>query len=65
MAFKKILSIILAVVVGYFLIKFVFAALGVIMSIIGTLFFVALAGGVVYFLYRRFNHMLTSGKRLT
>lgn len=65
MSFRNIIGIIIAIVVGYFVVKIVFAILGFVASILWFVIGVGIAGGVVYMLYRAFNNMLTSGKRLT
>lgn len=65
MTFRNIIAIVIAIVVGIFVVKLLFGLLGVVAAIIGTLFYFAIAGAVIYMLYRAFNNMLTSGKRLT
>jgi high-affinity Fe2+/Pb2+ permease len=65
MSFRNIIAIVLAIVVGYFLVKVVFAVVGFVASILWFVVCVGIVGGVVYMLYRAFNNMLTSGKRLT
>jgi hypothetical protein len=65
MSFRNIIAIVIAIVVGIFVVKLLFGLLGFIWAIIGTLFYFAIAGAVIYMLYRAFNNMLTSGKRLT
>jgi hypothetical protein len=62
---KKILTILLAIgvgIIGFWIIKaiFVFAV-----SIIGWVIGAAVISGIAYLAYRKFNHMLSSGKRLT
>lgn len=65
MSGKQILSLVLAIVVGVIAVRLVWGlisfALGAIWWIVGA----AITVGVVYALYRGFNHMLASGKRLT
>ena len=65
MSFRNIIAIVIAIIVGIFVVKLLFSLLGVVMAIFGTLIYLAIAGAVVYMLYRAFNNMLTSGKRLT
>ncbi len=65
MTAKKILSLVLAVVIGYFVVKFVLGLMGMIFGLLGWLITAALVAGVAYVLYRGFNNMLSSGKRLT
>jgi len=65
MTFRNIIAIVIAIVVGIFLVKWLFAAIGFVMAIIGGLIYFVIAGAVIYMLYRAFNNMLTSGKRLT
>lgn len=65
MSFRNIIVLLIAIVVGIFVVKLLFSLLGVVMAILGTLVYFAIAGVVVYMLYRAFNNMLTSGKRLT
>jgi hypothetical protein len=65
MSGKNIIALIIAIIVGIFAIRVVFWLIGAVFSILGTLLFIGLAAGVVYVLYRVFNHMLTTGKRLT
>lgn len=65
MSGKKILSLVLAVIVGVVAIRIIFAILNVVMGLFGWVLWIAVAGGVVYALYRGFNYMLNNGKRLT
>jgi hypothetical protein len=65
MSGRNIIAIVLAIVVGIVVIKVAAALLGFFMGVLGFVIWAAVIGGVVYFLYRKFNHMLTSGKRLT
>lgn len=65
MSGKKILALVLAVIVGIVAVKIVFAVLSIVMSFLGWVIWIAIAGGVVYALYRGFNYMLDNGKRLT
>jgi len=65
MSGKQILSIVLAVIVGIVAIRIALLIISVVMSAIGWVIVIAVGAGVVYALYRGFNHMLTSGKRLT
>jgi hypothetical protein len=65
MTFLNIIAIVIAIVVGIFVVKLLFGLLGIVAAIIGTLFYFAIAGAVIYMLYRAFNNMLTNGKRLT
>lgn len=65
MSGRQILSIALAIIVGIVAVRIAFWILGVIWWSIGWAIVLAVGAGVVYALYRGFNHMLTSGKRLT
>lgn len=62
---KKILAIVLAVIVGiaaFWVIKTIFK---IALFLGGWLIAIAIVGGVGYLAYRKFNSMLSSGKRLT
>lgn len=62
---KKILAIMLAIgvgILGFWLIKAIFS---LVVSLIGWVIGAAIVGGIAYLAYRKFNHMLSSGKRLT
>jgi hypothetical protein len=61
MSGRQILSIVLAIVVGIILWKVV----SLILSGIWFILTLAVGAGLVYALYRGFNNMLSSGKRLT
>ena len=65
MSIRNILAIVVAIIVGIFVVKIVFAILGFVASILWFVVGVGIAGAVIYMLYRAFNNMLTSGKRLT
>ena len=65
MSGKQILSLVLAVVFGIIAVKVIFWLIGGLVSIFWWVLSIAIAGAVVYALYRGFNNMLTSGKRLT
>ncbi len=65
MSGKQILSLVLAVVVGIIAFKVVFWIAGALFSLVWWVIGFAVMAGVVYALYRGFNNMLTSGKRLT
>ncbi len=65
MSGKQILSLVLAVVFGIIAVKVIFAVIGIAFSILGWVLALGIAGAVVYALYRGFNNMLSSGKRLT
>jgi hypothetical protein len=65
MSGKQILSMVLAVVFGIIAVKVIFWLIGVAFSLLGWVLALGVAGVVVYALYRGFNNMLTSGKRLT
>ena len=65
MSVRNVIAIVIAIVVGIFVVKLLFSLLGVVMAILGTLVYLAIAAGVIYMLYRAFNNMLTSGQRLT
>jgi uncharacterized membrane-anchored protein len=62
---RKILTLIGAIVVAIIVVKILFAVLGFVFAMIGSLIFIAIAGVVVYMLYRGASNMLSSGKRLT
>jgi len=65
MSGKQILSLVLAIVFGIIAIKVIFWLIGAAITAIGWILSIAVAGVVVYALYRGFNNMLSSGKRLT
>jgi hypothetical protein len=65
MSIRNIIALVVAIVVGVFVVKIVWAIIGFVGSILVFLLSVAVAGAVVYMLYRAFNNLLTSGKRLT
>lgn len=65
MSGRKILSLVLAVIVGIVAVKLIFSLLGLLMTLVWWVMGAALVVGVAYFAYRGFNNMLTSGKRLT
>ena len=65
MSGRQILALILAIVVGLIAIRVVWAIISFAFSALWVVVTIAIAAGVVYALYRGFNHMLTSGKRLT
>lgn len=65
MSGRNILAIILAIIVGivaFWLIKLIF---NIVLALTGWLIGLVIVGGVAYLAYRKFNHMLSSGKRLT
>lgn len=62
MSGKKILALVLAIVIGVALVKLVVALLSFTFSLIIP---IAVGAVIVYALYRGFNHMLNTGKRLT
>lgn len=62
---SKIGSIVIAVLVGIGLIWVLAKVLGFFLSIGLWLLFGVAIGGVIYLGYRKFNHMLASGKRLS
>ena len=62
---SKIGSIVIAVLVGIGLLWVLGKILGFVLSIGLWLLFGVVVGGVIYLGYRKFNKMLTSGKRLT
>ncbi len=62
---KNILSLVLAVVVGIVAVKVLFWVLSIALSLMWWVVGAAITVGVVYVLYRGFNNMLASGKRLT
>lgn len=65
MDIKKVLLIVGALVVGYFAVKLAFALIGLAWTFLSYTLIAVLTVGVAYALYRGFNRMLTSGKRLT
>jgi hypothetical protein len=65
MSAKNILSLVIAVVVGIVALKLLWALLGLAFTLLSWLVMGAVAAAVVYALYRVFNNMLGSGKRLT
>lgn len=65
MSGRKILSLVLAVVVGIVALKIAVWMIGAIFGLFWWLVGAAITVGVIYFLYRGFNNMLASGKRLT
>jgi hypothetical protein len=62
---KNILALIGAIVAGIILFKILGWILGVTLALLGWIVYGAIAAAVVYALYRVFNRMLASGKRLT
>lgn len=62
---KNILALVGAIVVGLIALKIVSMIFSVLWSAGIILIGAAVTGAVVYGLYRVFNNMLTSGKRLT
>jgi hypothetical protein len=65
MSGRQILSLVLAVIVGIVAVKLIIGLFSVVFTLVWWILGAALTVGVVYFLYRGFNNMLTSGKRLT
>ena len=65
MSIRNIIALVGAVVVGVLVVKAAFWLLSLAWGILGFLLSVAVVGAVVYMLYRAFNNLLTSGKRLT
>ena len=65
MSGRKILSLVLAVVVGIIAVKLVLGLIGLVMTLAWYVLGAAVVVGIAYFAYRGFNNMLTSGKRLT
>jgi hypothetical protein len=65
MSGKKILAIVLAVVVGIVAMKIIIAILSLAFSLFWWIIYVAVAGVIIYALYRGFMSMLNSGKRFT
>jgi hypothetical protein len=62
---KNILALLGAIVAGIILFKILGWLLGVTLALLGWIIYGAIAAAVVYALYRVFNKMLASGKRLT
>ncbi|MDB5035299.1 MAG: hypothetical protein JWQ98_2540 [Chlorobi bacterium] len=62
---KKILSIIIAIVLGFVAVKILFAVIGFVFSAMWVLVGALIFGVVAFALYKGFNNMLSSGKRLT
>jgi hypothetical protein len=62
---KNILALVGAIVAGIILFKILGWILGVTLALLGWIIYGAIAAAVVYALYRVFNKMLASGKRLT
>lgn len=65
MSGKQILALVLAIVVGIVAVKVIFGVIGFVLSSFWWFLSAAVVGVAVYALYRKFNNMLTSGKRLT
>jgi hypothetical protein len=65
MTAKNIISLVIAIVVGYIVIKLLWGLFSIAFSLLTVMLYGAVAAAVVYVLYRVFNNMLTSGKRLT
>ncbi len=65
MSGKQILSLVLAIVFGVIAVKVVFWLIGVAVSLMWWVLVLGVVSVAVYALYRGFNNMLTSGKRLT
>jgi|GEM_PF-1931165 len=65
MDIKKVLLIVGALVVGYFAVNLAFTLIGFVWNLLSYALIAVLTVGVAYALYRGFNRMLSSGKRLT
>lgn len=65
MSGKQILGLVVAIVVGFIAVKVIFGIIGFVLSSFWFFLTAAVVGVAVYALYRKFNNMLTSGKRLT
>ncbi len=65
MSGKQILALVIAIVVAVVAIRIVWAILSFLAGALWLLVSIAIGAGIVYVLYRGFNHLLTSGKRLT
>lgn len=65
MSGKQILSLVLAIVVGIIAFSVVKVVFTLVFSVVWWVIGLAVMGGIVYALYRGFNNMLASGKRLT
>ena len=62
---KKFLAVILALVVGFVAFKILSGLISIVWSILTSFVAILIIGGISYLAYRKFNHMLSSGKRLT
>lgn len=65
MSGRNILMLIGAIIVGIIAFRVVMWIFGLIWTLAGWLIAGAIIGGVAYLAYRKFNNMLSSGKRLT
>ena len=65
MSGRNILALVIAIVVGIVVLRILFGLLSLAFTLIGWLVYIAIGGVVVYLLYRGFNNMLSSGRRLT
>lgn len=62
---RNVLMLIAAIIVGIIAFRIVMWVFGILWSLAGWLIAGAIIGGVAYLAYRKFNNMLSSGKRLT
>lgn len=62
---KKFLAIVLAIITGFVAFKILSGLISVLWSILTSVAVLLVVGGIAYLAYRKFNHMLSSGKRLT
>lgn len=62
---RNILMLIGAIIVGIIAFRIVMWVFGLVWMLAGWLIAGAVIGGIAYLAYRKFNSMLSSGKRLT
>lgn len=65
MSGKNILGLIVAIIIGIVAFRIFLWILGAVWTLAGWLIAGLIIGGVAYLAYRKFNNMLSSGKRLT
>ena len=65
MSGKSILGIIVALILGVVAIRVLLWIIGAVWTLAGWVIAGLIIGGVGYLAYRKFNDMLSSGKRLT
>ncbi|MGE3800240.1 MAG: hypothetical protein AB7H80_04405 [Candidatus Kapaibacterium sp.] len=65
MSGKNILGLIVAIIVGIVVFRIFLWLIGAVWALTGWVIAGLIIGGVAYLAYKKFNNMLSSGKRLT